>query len=101
MAICTAEQKIAYNLAFAWGECLSKAYKKAPTRLQKSDAVREGVLQCVAQWRRDYSTNSRFDIDSIFCALSAGLENYLQKGCPILWSYAEIGAMFPALYLNE
>ncbi len=44
--------------------------------------------------------NKRCDIDSIFCALRAGLHDYLTGSAHVLMSYQDIGLAFPANYME-
>ena len=96
--ICTAEQKIAYNLAFSNVHIFKKAYDLSPMQFQKSEVIHDAVNFCLRMW--SYNKNvSKYDIDAIFCALNAGIEEYIKKGCPILASYEDISKMFKAYYL--
>ena len=98
--VCTAEQKIAYNIA---GRLVS--YK---TNFDRVNAVNPGAARsdCVQlaheglkHYRMAYDyTPEKFDEDAIFSALNAGLYDYLAKPF-IATSYEQIGAAFPALYL--
>lgn len=86
--VCTAEQKIAYNIAFANRDYFSRA------GFTIADAARAGVeMFCRSH------PKSKFDVDAIFSALMSGLEEYY-KGPSILWDYESIGKTFPALYLK-
>lgn len=98
---CTAEQFAAYNLARVHHDTLKKVYDAEPTQLQKSGIVRVGVNFCIERWRLECAQNSQCNINAIFYALNAGLENFLQKDRPGFWSYAEIGQAFPAQYLEK
>lgn len=102
LEVCTAEQKIAYNLAFSVSDITKKAYKKCTTGIQKSDIIVEAVDLCMKNWTSAYDyekRKNRYNIDAIYSALRAGMENYISKGYSILCSYEEIGKTFPALYL--
>lgn len=105
-AICTAEQKIAYNMAWRiYGDVrFAKSWQQydsgnVPAFLQnewESKAIRDYFTT----WRRDYNKASAYyDKDAIFCALRAGLHGYITNHGPILTSYEEIGQAFPAHYL--
>ena len=98
--ICTAEQKIAYNLAWSYKDILLPNFKKCTWGFQKNGFVREAVRYLTEQFEKNYPL-SKFDIDAIYCCLGAGLEEYYNNGGKILWSYEDIGAAFPALYLDE
>ena len=98
--VCTCEQKLAYNYAQAYCYNFKKAYHKAVTQIQKTDIV----IQCrdfiIKQLSYNDKLMKKYDIDSIFCALNSGLENYIKANCPIYASYEDIGNMFPANYLK-
>lgn len=98
MSICTAEQKIAYNLAFSYGSNFKKEFDRMPMQLQKSDVVFTAIHFCLKIWGNNEKAN-KYNIDAIQCALNAGMEDYLKNNCPILASYEEIGKAFPANYL--
>ena len=94
LSVCTAEQKVAYNLAWAWGRTLADGgcFSTWPEIARK--------LCELYTMGYDY-TPGKYDIDAIFCALNAGLENYYHAKYHILGSYEEIGRMFPANYLKS
>lgn len=98
-SICTCEQKIAYNLAFRAHINYGDEFKQLPTAAAKSSAVADIVHFYINAWKRDGGAAvDRYDIDSIFCALNAGLWGYLERPF-IAASYEQIGAAFPAHYL--
>lgn len=102
LEVCTAEQKIAYNLAFSVSDITKKAYEKCNTGLQKSEVIAESVDLCMKSWTSAYDYESRqkkYNIDAIFSALMAGMERYINEKYHILNSYEKIGKMFPANYL--
>ena len=100
--VCTAEQKIAYNIAFMWGDVVKKQYNKLPMQFQKSGLIEQYVRKMVSNFRDTYGDKpNKYDIDAIFCALLGGFENYVKAGCPSYRSFEEIGEMFPAAYLNR
>lgn len=98
--ICTAEQKIAYNLAWSYKDILLPKFQKCSCNFQRSGFVRDAVRYLTEQYKKNYPL-SKYDIDSIYCCLGAGLEEYYNKGGAILWNYEDIGSAFPALYLDE
>ena len=85
--VCTAEQKVAYNLAFSHHDFVVKS--------GKFHSYAEA-----AQYIVKNLYHGKYDANAIFCALNAGLENYCKGKYHIMTSYAEIGAMFPARYLS-
>ena len=99
LEVCTAEQKIAYNLAHSNIYIIKESYDRCTTGIQKSDIVSEAVNMCITNWKNSYSYQSKYNIDAIFSALMAGMEGYMNTKYHILQSYEEIGKMFPANYL--
>lgn len=75
--ICSAEQKIAYNFAFA-------GYSWADL---------EQVLENLTRYREQYRGN--YDSDAIAEALRNGYEAYKSGAAHIFASYEEIGKAFP------
>lgn len=64
---------------------------------QENPAIRDYT----DNWQRNYAEkNKRYDIDSIFCALRAGLHDYLTGSAHVFTSYQDIGAAFPANYME-
>ena len=55
LEVCTAEQKIAYNLALSNIGIFEKSYNKCMTGIQKSSVVSEAVNLCMNQWVNDGS----------------------------------------------
>lgn len=97
MKICTAEQKIAYNMAFRAHIGFQDTYNKAKavSAICKEDVLNQIIRIELDAWRE--SENSRYDIDAIFAALRSGLERYMDKPF-IAASYKEVGEAFPANY---
>ena len=105
LKVCTAEAKIAYNLANTYATEYRNEYKKNVlnvSRIAISDFVSEAVNWCIKMWKdgEPYQTTpNKYDIDAIFCCLNAGMENYFKGDYAILSTYEEIGKTFPSLYL--
>lgn len=105
-AICTAEQKIAYNMAWRiYGDVrFAKSWQqydsgKVPAFLQ-NDWESKAIREYFTTWQRDYNKASAYyNEDAIFSALRAGLHGYIANHGPILTTYEEIGQAFPAHYL--
>lgn len=99
-SVCTAEQKIAYNLAFRAHISYQDVYNKAKTI--SGVCVSDILRQIVEQEMHEFSFSAdygKYNEDAINAALNAGIENYLNN--PFIASdYATIGKAFPALYLN-
>lgn len=98
---CTCEQKIAYNLAFSHYTIYIKSYNNAPFAFQKSTIIHRAVNDMIKHYKNSYDyVEGKYNIDAIFCALNAGLENYFNTKYKILSSYEDIGKIFPANYLK-
>lgn len=98
-SVCTAEQKIAYNLAFRAHISYQDIYDKA--RYVSAICVSDIIHQIVDQEMKEYSFSSdhgKYDMNLIKSALSAGLKQYLDN--PFIASdYERIGKAFPANYI--
>lgn len=101
-SVCTAEQMIAYNLAFRAHISFQDEYNKARSVSAAcvSALVGEIVALSMKNYRSAYDYKpGKYDEDAIFSALNAGLSAYLDQ--PFIASdYATIGKAFPANYLN-
>ena len=102
-AVCTAEQKIAYNLAFRDYDLYLNEYKRLPMAFQKAELINYAVHKMIEAYKNSFGhTPGKYDIDGIFCALNFGFESYLKSDRHIFTSYSEIGEMFPiSNYLNN
>ena len=95
---CTAEQMIAYNIAFR-----TLSYGRRLLRDYMPDFCRDEMLKTI---RRELDTIperfSRMNKDAIFCAFNAGIMDYLKAdNSGICWSYEDVGKSFPLLYPIE
>lgn len=96
---CTAEQKIAYNLAFNAHISFGDAFNNLDSGIAKAEAVIKIRDRMMNQYRLGYNyKHGRYDEDAIQSALHAGLRNYLEKPF-IANDYESIGKAFPAHYL--
>lgn len=100
-SICTAEQKIAYNIAFrlhiAYADQFEKINSVNPggARAKCAELAKEGLNY----YKMSYTYKpGKYDEDAIFSALLAGLYDYLSD-YHIFSSYKDIGQAFPACYL--
>lgn len=101
--VCTCEQMIAYNVAFTYTHKYRETWRKTKDqymRFQQLEFINEAVQWCMKFVKDNEEVCKKYDIDAIWCALCNGLENYW-NGNTILWSYEDIGKIFPAPYLNE
>lgn len=99
--ICTQEQKIAYNIAFRIHINHGRQWETKANycRAAQVEFLHELIRMYIDFFKRE-NPNSKADIDGIFCALNAGLENYLNKFF-IATDYEKIGKTFPANYLEK
>lgn len=100
--VCTAEQVVAYNLAFRAHINYDRRFRQA---LDFSDACAfDLVLNIVHKSISSYMSMDNYDpkkrdVDAIQAALSAGLFDYMKN--PFIASeYVSIGKAFPAHYLK-
>ena len=100
-SVCTAEQKIAYNIAFRIHINHGDEFCALPTAAAKAEAASSLIHMYIGFFREDQErkNSKRFDIDAIFSALNAGLSDYLENHF-IACDYASIGMAFPAHYLE-
>ena len=93
--ICTAEQKIAYNIAFKININHGEKFKQIPTAAEKSNAIYKLIKIYIQEFK---NKNLKYNIDAIQCCLNAGLQNFLEKPF-IALNYEEVSTAFPAYYL--
>lgn len=97
-SVCTAEQKIAYNLAFRAHISFGDEYKKLHTSVAKSEALSKIRDMQLKNFKSSYDYKpGKFNEDAIFCALNAGLKNYIEMPF-IATDYGKIGEAFPIVY---
>lgn len=102
MDVCTAEQKIAYNIAFTvhinYGDRYLEIFKEYPRIV--SDDFLKGIIQSEIKNYVNNYPDSKYNIDAIFASLNYGLRDYLVKEkYHIFTDYETIGRVFPANYL--
>lgn len=104
--VCTAEQKLAYNLAFRAHMTFADEWKKARdvSGVCSSDLLHQIIDFQMKTWK-DYAENvkkaaKRYNVDAIRCCLNMGLADYLDHTF-IATDYDQIGKAFPAAYLNK
>lgn len=98
--VCTAEQKIAYNLAFRAHITFEETYKKAfaVSAICASEVLEQILDFEMSSFRASYSYTGKYNEDAIKSALRAGLSDYLLH-FHLYSTYEEIGKAFPAYYL--
>ena len=94
--VCSAEQKIAYNIAFYGHISLGDEYRNA-LRVSKNraDQILNEIIDIeFGSWMRTYSPRNNYDDDAIKECLIAGLADYLVR--PFIASdYETVGRAFP------
>lgn len=104
--VCTAEQRIAYDMASRIYDDIrfAKAWQQynsgnVPAFLQ-NDWESKAIREYFVAWQRDYSkVFAYYNEDAIFSALRAGLHDFICHNGPILTTDKEICQAFPAHYL--
>lgn len=89
-SVCTAEQKIAYNMASRiYGDIrFAKAWQqydsgKVPAFLQ-NDWESKAIRKYFTTWQRDYNkASAHYNEDAIFSALRAGLHDFICPNAPL------------------
>lgn len=100
--VCTIEQVVAYNISFRadinFGKRFAEALKISETTAR--DFVAEIIRREVEYFpKMDNYSPKKFNIDAIFCALNAGMFEYM-KSPFIANDYKQVGEAFPAEYLK-
>ena len=103
LEVCTAEQKIAYNLAFSHGDLYRKEFYRMPMQFQKEEIITTAARRMIELYRLGYDYKpGKYNEDMIFSALVAGLESYFNfNKSGVVASYEDIGKIFPANYLKQ
>ena len=101
-SVCTAEQMVAYNIAWRLQLTYLSGWRKLSAtgiELHRCEAIQD-LIETGMKWYRaayDYKPGN-FDEDAIVCCLRAGLKKYMDRPF-IATDYATVGRAFPALYL--
>lgn len=99
ITICSAEQKIAYNLAFDCHISYQEDFDRVKVEGTET-AIDAGVNTMIQKSIRRVLDNpkmKRYDVDAIAHALHTGLRAYMEKPF-IATYYSRIGEAFPILY---
>lgn len=98
--VCTAEQKIAYNLAFRCHVSFQLTWDSFEgMETARSECLHKMIDIEMKNYKCAYTYKpGKYDEDAIFCALNAGLCNYMDHPF-IANNYETIGKAFPANYL--
>ena len=93
-AVCSCEQKIAYNAAFRAEMYYGNSYRRLP-ECEKGETILKIADCMMTMYRNGYSYKpGRYNEDAILAALRAGLAAYLEKPF-IACDYDAIGTAFP------
>ena len=92
-SVCTAEQMIAYNIAWR-NQYLLSDYEKAEDKRQWAVDTTKHMM---ANYRNAYDYTDKYNEEAIEYALLHGIENYAGKKCPVFFQYSEVSEMFPIL----
>lgn len=95
-SVCTAEQVIAYKIAFRIWINRGGDIAALPTASAQDDAEKRLVKLYISDLIKQ---GSRYNLDAVFCALNAGLHDYLFGDHHAMISYYDVGRAFPANYL--
>lgn len=97
--VCSAEQKIAYNLAFDCHISYQEDFDRVKVEGTEAaiDAGINTMIQKSIQRVLDNPKMKRYDVDAIAHALHTGLRAYMEKPF-IATYYSRIGEAFPILY---
>ena len=94
--VCTSEQVIAYNIAFRIWINRGDDIAALPTAAAQDEAEKRLIRLYISDL---IEKGSRYNIDAIFCALNAGLHDYLFGDHHAMINYYDVGRAFPANYL--
>ena len=96
--ICTAEQKIAYNLTFSYHDLFKAEFLSLPTEAAKSKAIADMRDTWLNWYRNAYAYKpGKYNEDAIFIALNNGIRRYMEN--PFIASnYEIIGEVFAIPY---
>lgn len=103
-AVCTAEQVIAYNIAFRIHINHGDEYEDAKkvSAICADELLHDLIAMYIGIFADDMAAQkngTQYDLDAIQSCLNAGLANYL-NGFFVANNYAQVGKAFPAYYLK-
>lgn len=90
---CTAEQKIAYNLASTYGHLYEDEFREAANQSPEA-AAEKARFSALDIMSRFYSGDPRWNVAAVTSALLHGLGGYMARPF-IATDYAAVGAAFP------
>ena len=92
-SVCTAEQVIAYNIAFRIWINRGGDIAALPTASAQDEAEKRLIKLYISDLIKQ---GSRYNLDAVFCALNAGLHGYLFGDQHAMISDYGVGRAFPA-----
>lgn len=90
--VCTAEQKIAYNYAFAWRDTYLRRCKDCTTMMQKSEVLQD-IIDFIVKDVSNRDDMKKYNADAIISAFRQGFLKYVDRFF-IASSYEQIGRVF-------
>ena len=94
VATCSAEQKLAYDLAVVYGDVYAPLYKKAADETERENVLRQAVDAMVCHYITSYSFSAgKRDVNTLRIALRNGLPEHFRHP-EYLHEYAMIGKRF-------
>lgn len=95
--VCTAEQKIAYNIAWRLHLDHGDEYKHLEPGLDRFQACVRMIAEGLEEYALAYDYKpGQYNLEAIQAALEGGLQDYFDGKYHILGSYEDIGRAFPA-----
>lgn len=94
--ICTCEQKIAYNYAFARSETYKRRIAECTTEIQKSEVLQD-IIDCIIKDISRREDMQKYNADAIVIAFRNGFKSYCEKFF-IASNYEQIGKVFAIPY---
>lgn len=96
LEVCTAEQKIAYNIAARNRDIVRIAFETKPTAEGWREYIAAFVETQMHLFRCAYDyTPGKYDEEAIAGVLAAGIGEYIARPYHIAGSYAAVGEWFP------
>lgn len=94
--VCTAEEKLAYNIAFrieiGYGDLIRKLKAQKKARIIISNFI-WNLIRKYLNWYKEDCPNSKYNIDAVQVSLMRNLENYIDEYF-IASDYETIGERF-------
>lgn len=94
VSTCSAEQKLAYDLAVVYGDVYAPLYRKAADETEKEKVLRQAVDAMVCRYITSYSFSAgKRDVNALRTALRNGLPEHFRHP-EYIHEYATIGKRF-------